>query len=83
MREFLQGTAPDGVLASLVVVRGFSECTQGFGYSALKLVGEPFVAFEQIELRLAHVRLWPSSVAPAWLRDTTEYCVVWALCYLY
>jgi Putative transposase len=23
------------------------------------------------------------SVAPAWLRDTTEYCVVWALCYLY
>lgn len=41
------------------MVRGFSECTQGFGYSALKLVGEPFVPFEQIEVRLARVVYGP------------------------
>jgi hypothetical protein len=46
------------------VVRGFSECTQGLGYSALKLVGEPFVAFEQIEVRLARIvyRPWQDSI---------------------
>jgi hypothetical protein len=43
MRQLFQGTAPDRVLASLVVVCRFSECSQGFGYSALKLVGESFV----------------------------------------
>jgi hypothetical protein len=41
------------------VVRRFSECSQGFGHSALKLVGESFVAFEQIEVRFARVVYGP------------------------
>ena len=50
MRKLIQRTASDRVLASLVAVCRVSECLQGFGDSALKLVDEPFDAFEQIKL---------------------------------
>ena len=59
VRELPQRTASDGVIVRLVMVRGFSKCTQGFGHSALKLVGKPLVTFEQIEVRLARVVYGP------------------------
>jgi len=63
MRKLLQGTAPDRVLARLVVVRPLSECSQRFCHSALKLVGEPLVALEQIEVRLARVVYGRTSIS--------------------
>src|SRR5262249_28029090 len=42
-----------------VLVRGLSECTQSLGHSLVKIVGEPLVAFEQIEVRLTCVIYGP------------------------
>jgi hypothetical protein len=46
------------------VVRRFGEFLQGFGHSALKLIGKPFV-LEQIEVGLARVGLYQTLGAGA------------------
>lgn len=45
--KLLRGTEPERALVSLVVVCRLRERSEGFCYSALKLVGAPLTGFEQ------------------------------------